>query len=197
MAYLTNIPLSTDLQNVTQGQILGNFTQLNTSFGIDHYPFTTNGSLTGFHNQVTTPAIIGSAVPTVTSNAILFALNPLEAVGLLQYSVSTNSSVPTPLTKMQSTASGITLAISANTTVLNFTGLNTVIAMLYMCSGKTTMYSNVALVTYYAGVLVVNNIASAVNSQVSASASGQNLIITNGTIGTVSLFWTLEFQRIL
>jgi hypothetical protein len=54
--YNPDIPQTGDNLSTSQGQILNNFTMLNTVFGVDHYPFNfaTTGQQ-GMHEQVTMP----------------------------------------------------------------------------------------------------------------------------------------------
>lgn len=52
MAYLSNIPQASDYQDASQPQLLENFTQLNTIFGIDHVTFNA-ASNNGKHNKCT------------------------------------------------------------------------------------------------------------------------------------------------
>lgn len=54
MAYNANIPQATDLLSISQGQILGNFTQLNTAWLINHVDF--NAGDAGKHKWVTFPS---------------------------------------------------------------------------------------------------------------------------------------------
>lgn len=57
MTFNPAIPQPTNLISVSQGQVLTNFSQLNTQFGVDHSPFYTGSANgTGFHKQVTSPA---------------------------------------------------------------------------------------------------------------------------------------------
>jgi len=51
MAY-KDIPLPTDVLSVSQQDIRGNFSQANTSFGVDHYAFNDITAQNGIHKQV-------------------------------------------------------------------------------------------------------------------------------------------------
>lgn len=52
--YNPNVPQGTDNLSVSQGQILGNFSQLNTQFAVDHVAFNTgSGNGNGHHKKVT------------------------------------------------------------------------------------------------------------------------------------------------
>lgn len=65
--YNPNIPQATDNLSNSQGDLLDNFGQLNTQFGVDHTAFNTgaaNGD--GFHKQVTLPTPLGGVPSTLT-----------------------------------------------------------------------------------------------------------------------------------
>ena len=57
MTYNPAIPQSTDLISQSQGQILTNFSQADTAFGIDHTAFSVVANQ-GFHKKVTFQAVI-------------------------------------------------------------------------------------------------------------------------------------------
>jgi hypothetical protein len=191
--YLSNIPQPSQLQSVSQGQFLTNFGILNSSYGIDHYDYTTTGANTGFHHQVTTPARIGGA-PAIGSTPILYAIQATANTGLIQYSLGNTLSGPaTPLTSMQSPSAGVLVGNNNTVNVFNFTGVTQAIAMVYMSAGTSEAYINSALVAYYSGTVVVK---ANTGTGLTASASGQNLIITNTTGGSVTIYWTLQFIRI-
>ena len=64
MAFKANIPQPTDKKSVSQGDMLANFTALNTTFGVDHVTFD-EASDNGKHNQVTfvdQDAVLGATV---------------------------------------------------------------------------------------------------------------------------------------
>ncbi len=57
ITYNPAIPQPTNLISASQPQVLTNFAQLNTQFGVDHSPFYTgSGNGTGLHKKVTSPA---------------------------------------------------------------------------------------------------------------------------------------------
>lgn len=71
MTYNANIPQSTNLVSNSQAQLLENFSQLNTQFGIDHTPFNNAGSNgDGFHKKVTLKLVTDPAA--ATSEDILY-----------------------------------------------------------------------------------------------------------------------------
>lgn len=68
MTFNPNIPLGTDNLSTSQGQILANFTQLNTQFGVDHTAFNTgSGNGDGTHIKVTFDGP-PSPIPTPSGN---------------------------------------------------------------------------------------------------------------------------------
>lgn len=56
MSYHPNIPQANDDPSVSQGQLLDNFTKLNSDFSVNHVPFTAGGNK-GFHTVVNFPTI--------------------------------------------------------------------------------------------------------------------------------------------
>lgn len=62
MVYRNNIPQATDFLDQSQVDLLNNFAQLDTSFGIDHYEFSDVSGDTGKHKSVTMPE---NTVPTI------------------------------------------------------------------------------------------------------------------------------------
>jgi len=73
--YNPNIPQPGDLISNSQPQILGNFDQLNTQFGIDHVAFNTgSGNGTGYHKVISIPVVQGSApaLPSGASPGIMY-----------------------------------------------------------------------------------------------------------------------------
>jgi hypothetical protein len=71
MTYNPNIPMPTDNLSVSQGQMLTNFTQLNTQFGVDHTPFRNGGvNGDGFHKQVSFSQARSSPVLAGTNSMV-------------------------------------------------------------------------------------------------------------------------------
>lgn len=192
--YLPNIPTAVQLQSVSQGQILTNFGVLNSSYGIDHYDYTVSGANTGFHNKVTTPAIIGG-VPVTTTNPIFYAYQPTANVGLLQFSGGASAAVPTPLTNMQSPVNPITLAPSGASDVLNFSGLARAYGTLFIFD-TVNGASQVAFV-FWSGSgspLVSNELAG----NLIGFANGTFLTVKNTFPSTTlnNVYWTFNLARL-
>jgi hypothetical protein len=76
MAYNANIPQATDLLSTSQGQILGNFTQLNTAWLINHVDF--NAGNAGKHKWVTFPS--QAAIPPTGSGFLAGEIGAYNAV---------------------------------------------------------------------------------------------------------------------
>jgi hypothetical protein len=196
MAYTLNIPLATDLQSVSQSQILNNFTQLNTSFGIDHYPFTTAGANTGFHNQVTTPAIIGG-VPTTTTNPIFYAYQITGPVGLIQYSGGPSGAVASPVTLRQSPSSPITISNSGTTNVLDFTGLARAICTLYaMDTGSGTGNRFSVTTIFWTGSTFTFSKLSGTSNLVAQNSGNIVQLLNNSGVSYSNVYWTLQMLRL-
>src|ERR1700722_3679080 len=69
--YNPAIPTSSQLLSVSQGQMLVNFTQLNTQFGVDHNAFESGASNgDGHHKQITFNAPPSTPTPTGTQSVI-------------------------------------------------------------------------------------------------------------------------------
>jgi len=102
MTYNANIPQPTDLISVSQGQILANFQQLNTQFGIDHVAFNTgSGNGDGHHKQATFDASVTPSTPTGTQSV----LYPQTVSGAVQLFFQ-NATTTTQITGVSSNAAG-------------------------------------------------------------------------------------------
>lgn len=63
MPFNPNIPQPSDLLSDSQGDLLGNMSQLDTSFGVDHFAFSNLTSNNGFHQKVTLPGNLAAPAP--------------------------------------------------------------------------------------------------------------------------------------
>jgi len=176
-----------------------NSTQLDTTFGIDHYKYSDQTANNGKHNSVTTPLIVGSAHPvTAAAEPKFYAMQDSANVGVIQYSRGPSSAVPSPVTTLQSPAAGIVVIAGGTTNVLDFTGLARAVCMLYASSLPA---SPVIAPNYTASVAY--NLSW--NGTIFILPANQPLIgITNtGNIlqlksngGTGTIFWTLQMLRL-
>ncbi len=159
MTYNPSIPQPTNLISNSQSQLLANFGQLNTQFGVDHDKFNTgSGNGTGWHKQVTFIAPL-SMDPTPASGQGIAYTKTVSGAEQLFYINS----------------EGATQQISGFPVVgawVVFSGLSPSISASY----------NVSTVTYNAGtnkytITFLTNFASAnyCVSYTPVSASGGNL----------------------
>jgi hypothetical protein len=222
--YLLNQPASGDDLSISQPKLAANCNTLNTVYGLDHFTFDNTSLEQGFHNKVTTPAYqnpigMASATPPTTSTyPIAYSFQPLTGVGgtpttklgLLQYSLPTpndavtnpsGNAVPTPLTFIQSPATGLSLNPAAITPIMDFTGLPGGMMLLYAAdyAAPTTTESLVQFLVW-SGTAFTSQ-ARIVGNQnginISIDITGKILSIRNDTAAafTNSLRWTLQFLR--
>ena len=174
MAYTRNQPVASDALSTSVTYLTANTNAADDYFGVDHYAFSAASS-NGLHQAVTTPAYIitpPSTIghPTTTTYPKIYGMQDTSNVGLIQYSRGINDAVPTPLTKLQSSSSPLTLGPNSSITILDFN------------------------VIFQSGVFYGLG-AGAFSCQF--SSTGDNLIISNQSGNTFSnLYWTLEFLRI-
>ncbi len=190
MAYY-NVPLGTQKQNQSASQINANFDQANTSFGIDHYPFSDLTANNGFHNQVTTPAQASN--PTTTTNPILYAKSASSNLGVLQYTIPPSSpgqATPTPLTAWQSSAAAVSVS-SGGITILDFTGINIAMAEFFAFNAGGTQKCQYTI--YYGGGTFNTTLIS--GSVLTLGGSGTLLTLV-GSSSTLNVYWTLRFLRL-
>lgn len=65
------IPQSGDNLSTSQGDILGNFTELNNQFAIDHIAFNTgSGNGTGFHKKITFSDVLATPSPSSPASVL-------------------------------------------------------------------------------------------------------------------------------
>lgn len=151
-AFLPNIPNANDfLDTTSQPQLKSNNQALDARFGVDHYKFSDATGQSGKHNTVTTPIFIDSpptGLPPVTiaTEPKIYAFQQTAPFGVLQYSkgwavAAAQSQVPSPITTVQSQATGISLGPKNTAYVMDFTGLPRAIAHLYYGSFNT--FSNI------------------------------------------------------
>jgi hypothetical protein len=197
MVFKNNIPQPTDNLSDSQVDLLNNNSQLDTSFGIDHYTFSNLTVNNGKHNQVTTPLIVGGVHPvTAASEPKFYAMQDYAAVGVLQYSRGGSDAVPTPVTSLQSTSAAIALAIGADTPILDFTGIARAfctVSAVDMPNLSTRVY---AWVIWNGSAFSINIIAGT-NVALILEAAGNILRLRNGTLGALNnIYWSLDFIRI-
>jgi hypothetical protein len=209
--FLPNIPQPPDNLDFSQGQLLSNNQGLDTVFGIEHYKFSDATANKGFHNKVTTPNYVTSppslpnAPPTTSASPIFYGFKQLDGAGnatnrlpVLQYSISTNNAVASPVTTLQSQAAAFNLAAGAAVDVLDFTGIIRSYCTLYVVAtndvvgGTTTVAS---YLIYWDGTSFFGNFSN--NIVGPFRGPGNKLQLKNSTTNPyINIYWTLVFQRI-
>lgn len=203
MAFLNNIPQSSDDLSDSQADLLGNFQALDSVYGTDHFAFSNATANNGYHNVVTTPVIVPQAHPatgvhiTKLYNNYETQVGSIKAVGPIQYSRGENSAVPSPVTNINSTSAAVVLANLATDLVLDFTGLARAICTLYAfeaVSGTGNRSSVTAV--FWTGTAFITNALSG-SSNLPISTSGNRLYVQNTSGVTYSnVYWTLTLQRL-
>lgn len=215
MTFKNNIPQPTDNLSDSQVDLLNNMSQLDTSFGVDHYTFSDLTANNGFHNQITTPVYVATPSTGLPPNstatlAKMYGFQDSPNIGVINYSrgwdlVNMVPAVPTPLTCLQSQAGAISLAVSPGpgntTTVLDFAGLARGICTLYVVSlsgvfTPAASFNRAEVMWNGATLLIPNQIGSVI---LSAVISGSKLLIQNtATVGptVTAVYWTLVMHRL-
>ena len=162
--YTPNIPASTDRPSQSQGQILNNFQTLESTYGIDHYPFTDATVNQGKHKKVTFPAQ-ASDPTTLAGELALFAKNVGGDLGLYVREAS-NGTISQLFSSISSTITapnfvvlldgikivGTTLnpipTAPGAFTVTYFSGFTTCFGVLFSYEKSTTGAAEVALTAF-------------------------------------------------
>jgi len=90
MVFLPNIPQPTDDQSNSQGQLLGNNQQLDTSFAVDHYAFSDLTANNGKHKAV---HLVNQSDPTTAAGEIAIYDKLVSAIPELFMRRASNGSV--------------------------------------------------------------------------------------------------------
>jgi hypothetical protein len=205
--FKNTIPQPNDDLSVSQGDLLLNFQSCNTSFGIDHYPFTDLTANDGKHNKVTTPVITPNAYPTTLANEpVLFCfkesmVGSTAAFPAMQYVQGGSNAVPSPIMTIQSPLTPITLAANATTNIIDFTGLTNCQFVVYSAPINSTnaqagLSINSGLFWKIAGVRTIKVLP--MTSQAGTIQDGGNgiLQLKNTSGGSLDYVWTLQIIRI-
>lgn len=205
MAYDPNIPQPNDDLDDSQGDLLANFQQLDTSFGIDHYAYSNGTVNNGKHNTVTTPLVIPNPAPpyvhpTTTTDPKFYAMQDSVNLGVLQYTRGPSNAQPTALTCLQSPSAPITLAPMTTTPVLDCSGINS-------GSFEVTFFGHLLGLPLQrvmgVSTIVFQNsgftqLGSFTTANITISAVGTTIVISNNSgISTYEeILWTLRPVRI-
>lgn len=205
MVFLANIPQPTDKLKDSQPQLLGNNQQLDSSFGVDHYTFSSTGGQTGKHNQVTTPSFIdsppsGLAPNTIANEPKFYGFQDADQIGVIQYSRGPLNAIPSPLTYLHSTSPQNVLPGAINSITLLDFALPTVIpiamGMAFAFSTTSPSISKSCVFFWWNGTSLNVNTLSSGASNIVISASGTTLILTNNAVGAIDVYWTVDLKRL-
>lgn len=192
MPYDPNIPMPNDDLSDSQVDLLANFQQLDTSFGIDHYTFSNATANNGKHNQVTTP-VQGSHPATSANEPKFYAMQDSANLGVIQYSRAGSSAVPSPMTYLQSTSAAIPMVQNVAINIFDFTGLTRAMCMFsaFGTSGANT--ARIAAAIHWTGTSLFATSLGGVFFTV--GVSGNILTLTTSLAAGASAYWTLQFLR--
>lgn len=202
MAFIPTIPQAGDALSTSQGQLLANNAGLDTTFGLDHFTFSNTTANNGFHKQVTNPWLTGDVhrVPLVDS-CKLYSMKDSTALGVIQYSLGPVNTVPTPVTSLQSSSTGITLLTTATTNVLDFTGLNRAICEVHTFSGTNQASMNASSIVYsvfWSGAFFrIQSMTPTGSLSVVNSANILQVKNVASPAATINdIYWTLKLLRV-
>jgi len=198
MPFLNNIPQPGDKLKNSQGQLLGNNQQLDASFLVDHYTFSNLTADNGKHRQVTTPDQ-GTPPSTIANNPKLFGYKKAgTSIDTLQFSEYYDTglaltSVPSPVTFLQSPSTPVQVSNALNPTVLDFTGITYAIASLWAIDTVDQLLSHVDILWNGSAFTFQNN-----GNSIRATNMGNILkLATLNAVVRNNVYWTLEFKRLV
>jgi hypothetical protein len=187
------VNLDVDYQNLQD-----NFQQLDTTYGEDHYAYSDPSANNGFHNKITTPGYSLGSPPVTTTDPILYGFQQYAALGLLQYSRGPNNAVPTPLTHLNSSATGLTFTPAQSISVLDLTGVASAMITAYAFGdGGATPTMTVSQVFWNGSSFKITNIIA--GAFFIWTAVGNILTLKNQIIippNITNAYWTLDLIRI-
>jgi len=214
MVFNPNKPQPTDLLEDSQGDLLSNNQDLDTTFGINHYKFSNLTANNGFHNIVTTPEfyanpeiapVLPSVLPVTVTNPVFYGYQPLDAgglpitnLGLLQYSRGPNNAVPTPVTFLSSTLAPLDFKLAgASANILDFTGISVALGRLVAANYRTPPFLVDTLV-FWNAAFGFKNIVNPGTGQFTASFVFNTLTISNSTANANmdQIRWTFQLLRV-
>ena len=201
--YQPNIPTGLVNLDTDYANIQGNFQQLDTTFGVDHYTYSNATVNNGFHNKVTTPAFVDNpptGLPPVTAaNPVFYAFQQYPAVGVLQYSRGPSNALPTPVTNLYSGTTPIVIADNATSNVLDFTGIARAICTL-SCMDTVIFTPQViqSYAVFWSGTAFSIRALTGVSTFLIAQNTGNILQLKNNGSGSSmnDVYWALNFTRL-
>lgn len=205
--YLPGIPTGTVNLDEDYLNLQHNFTQLNVTYGTDHYAYDDQTANNGFHNTVTTPLIVGAAHPATAADVPKFyAMQDTVPLGVIHYSRAGNNAVPSPVTYRQSPSTPIILNIGNTTPLMNFAGLSRAIVKIF--AGDFTNPMSAApqprvneLTAWWNGTTFsIPSVPAQGNAIVVRVVAASSLELFNNTSGPgtnfLNVYWTMQFLRL-
>lgn len=198
MVFNPNIPQPTDLQSASQGALLNNNGFLQTWSDTDHYGLDDTTVNNGKHQVIQMP--VQATQPVSVNDPMFYSFAQATGnAGILQYVVQAGGFVQSPITPIQSSAAGISLATNATANVFDFTSMPYCYGYINGM-GISTGAGNPVLATSLIGFYWSGSKGYFVSGFVSNFGiffSGNILQIKNISGATVnSIAWTLVFNRI-
>jgi hypothetical protein len=193
-----NRPIASEFLSDSQPVLLSNNNDMDSSFGTDHVAASNTGTDNGRHAVI--QSVEQASHPSTTTQNKTYAVPALEAIPPLVYTRGINDAVPSPLTKLQSTAALISLNNGVFTTILDFANITYAYGVVYVSSLNPSGLPRFSAYVFNfisgaTGVYPFIFISS--NFSLQVLFSGSELRVLNGTGATwTDIAWTLEFQRI-
>lgn len=196
MAYKPNIPQANDFQDVSQGDILANFQQLDTTLAIDHYPPSDLNPTNGKHKHIT--AVPQTSHPsTAASETKIYSYKEDPSttnLGPIVYVRGESDAVQTPLTKLQGND-----AYLANETknIFDFSGIVRALFrfMIFSANNSYLIDSRISYVSTASPKFNISQFQNPVGSGFLIGQSSDILTLKNRN-SAETLYWTIDFYRI-
>lgn len=196
-----NIPQSTDFLSNSQADLLNNNRFLQTWSVTDHYGLDDNTSNNGKHQVLQMPVQAVQPVTTIDPMFYSFAQATGNA-GTLQYMCQAGGVVQSPITPIQSSAAGISLAPAGTATIFDFSGSPSNFPYCYgYVNGFGISDQAGNPIVPFNGFFYWNGSKGVINGQSSVGLkiqfSGNILQLTPSALGInySQISWTLVFNR--
>ena len=188
MGFNPDIPNANEKLSASQPVLRSNNQALDTTFGVDHYPFKDGTANNGFHTKVTTPTI---AIPATADDPKLYGHRVTTDIGTIQFSRGANNMAPTPLTSVN----GIIPNLAPLTTVklLDFSGVTTsVFRVTVAVANSYAIFSGSVLgATLFGPKKTYPTTPSFITLPISGS-----ILNIRSQIGATNMYWFVEFLRL-
>jgi hypothetical protein len=195
---IRNVPQPTDILSDSQADLENNNNAIDSSFGVDHYAASNLSANNGKHQVLQMP--VQTPQPVTTVDPMFYSFQqPAGNAGILQYMCQAGGLVQSPITPIQSSAAGISIASSGTVTIFNFSSMPYCFGyfngMGILSTSPASIVSSQGYFYWSGSQGLVRNSAPV---SMPLSFSGNLLIITalTGAFSVSSFSWTLGFNRI-